>query len=171
MKATRRSFTSGTIAAEFSLRRPWRFATSPCKGPLGAVAIASAADRGRRLHLRLFARITTEVTRVQMSNVPKVDGLMRHRGSSSTSQNILRRTTTAFPRPMRTRCIRLVGSTFRSRRFSAIPIWVTATTCSRLSISWMSDSKSSPSRRTADGKGRQLLVYRSRLERVTCLQG
>ena len=54
-----------------------------------------------------YSLITTEVTRVQMSNVDKPEGCMRRWASSSTSSAIRRPTSAACRRPTPTRSIRV----------------------------------------------------------------
>ncbi len=79
-----------------------------------------------------YSLITTEVTRVQMSNVPQAEGIRAPIGNSSTSSVTRPPIIAAFRRPMRTRFIRWPGWTLaRSRSFSAIRTWDIGFTYSR----------------------------------------
>jgi len=99
-----------------------------------------------------YSLITTEVTRVQMSNVPNGWGFKRPPGNSSTFHAIRRPTIAAFSAECGQRCNSVTLA--RSERTAGLqpsrhgkPL---------LSIRdydlWMPDSESSPSKRTADGK-------------------
>ena len=57
-----------------------------------------------------YSLITTEVTRVQMSNVDKIEGMHAPTGSSPTSSATHRPTSVGFRRQMPTRFIRWLGS-------------------------------------------------------------
>src|SRR5580658_3229280 len=72
IKASRRAFTTGTIAAGFA-------AASGVSMTVPAEAKSLTPTEAQRIaedaYIYGYSLITTEVTRVQMSNVPKLEGL------------------------------------------------------------------------------------------------
>ena len=78
MKSTRRSFVNGAAAASLAF-------TVLNGMPLPANAQAVTPEEARQIaedaYVYGYSLITTEVTRVQMSNVPKTEGLRAPTGS------------------------------------------------------------------------------------------
>ena len=70
-----------------------------------------------------YSLVTTEITRVQSSNVPKTEGLHAPLNVFANAKPTRRRTIAACPPQMLTRCTRWRGLTWPSRRCSAIPTW------------------------------------------------
>ena len=104
MQLTKKPFVSAALACGFAacVAAPLT-ANAQSKTSVEAQQIATDA------YVYGYSLITTEVTRVQMSNVPKVGGFNSPTGSS-TFHAIRRPTIAAFQRRMRTRCIRSLGS-------------------------------------------------------------
>ena len=126
MKWTRRSLVGATLATSFTAI----FGTSQ---PANAQSIAPAEAQqiATDAYVYGYSLITTDVTRVQMSNVPKVEGFTARPGNSSTFRAIRRPTIVASLRLMRTHFIRWYGSTSLNRRCSATRIWAIGSICSR----------------------------------------
>ena len=72
MKATRRSFTSGTIAAGFTAAAG---ASLPLPAKAQSLSQSQAQQIAEDAYIYGYSLITTEVTRVQMTNVPAVSEL------------------------------------------------------------------------------------------------
>ena len=133
MVSDRRAFIRGTLTGGL-IATAGLAKTIPANAQ--ALTPAEAKQIAEDAYVYGYSLITTEVTRVQMTNVAKVGWVAaRRRTSSPTFRAIRRRTIAAFPRRMPTRSIRWPGSTSPSRRCSAIRTWATASTCSRSSIS------------------------------------
>jgi hypothetical protein len=103
IKASRRAFTTGTIAAGFAAASGVSM-TVPAKAqslsPTEAQRIAEDA------YIYGYSLITTEVTRVQMSNVPSVDGLHAPMGQFVNVPKYPPADFRAYRHLMPTRCIR-----------------------------------------------------------------
>ena len=130
MTADRRSFfRKALVAARRLLTLPSR------QGKPNRFRPQSASDRGRRAYVYGYSLITTEVTRVQGTNIAKAEPnkLGAPMNNSRMCRATRRRTTAVCPRPTPTRCTRWLGSTSRNRWCSATRIWATAFICSRWS--------------------------------------
>ena len=129
--ASRIGFGARAMTLAFCLGCCWRIAWSAQQAaaplsPAEAIKIANDA------YIYGYSLITTEVTRVQMSNVSTVEGMHAPMGQFA---NIKRYPPADFravsARPTPTPFTRLPGSTWRSRRSSAIRTWANASICSR----------------------------------------
>ena len=79
-----------------------------------------------------YSLITTEVTRVQMSNVDKIEGMHAPMAQFANIKTLpAGRLPRRYRRPTPIRSIRWRGSTSPNRRYSAIRTWASVSTCSR----------------------------------------
>jgi hypothetical protein len=154
MKPTRRSFTSGTIAAGFAAASGVSM-TAPAKAqslsPTEAQRIAEDA------YIYGYSLITTEVTRVQMSNVPKVDGLTAPMGQFINVPKYPPADYRGVSAPNADTLYSIIWVDLSEPQVFSHPDMGSRYYLFEVVDLWMTDSKSSPSRRTADGKAANYL--------------
>ena len=149
MKATRRSFTSGTIAAGFT-------AAAGVSVPLPAKAQTLSPSQARQIaedaYVYGYSLITTEVTRVQMSNVPKVEVLTGPMGQFVNVSKYPPADYRGVSAPNADTLYSIGWADLSEPQVFSHPDMGSRYYLFEVVDLWMSDSKSSPSKRTADGK-------------------
>jgi hypothetical protein len=153
MKATRRTFIYGALAsssaaAGFKMSLP---AHAQALSPAEARQIAEDA------YIYGYSLITTEVTRVQMSNVPKVEGFT---GPTGQFINIPRYPAADYrgvSAPNADTLYSVAWLDLAEPQVFSHPDMGSRFYLFEVTDLWMSDSESSPSKRTADGKAANYL--------------
>jgi hypothetical protein len=152
MKATRRSFvlavlTGGLVAAS-TIAQP---AKAQSITPAEAQQIATDA------YVYGYSLITTEVTRVQMTNVPKVEGLTGPMGQFINVPRYPPADYRGVSAPNADTLYSLGWIDLTEPQVFSHPDMGDRYYLFEVTDLWMTDSKSSPSRRTADGKAANYL--------------
>ena len=147
MKLTRRGFVSGTIASGFApvclaIASPARAQTL---SPEEARQIAEDA------YVYGYSLITTEVTRVQMSNVPKVEGFTSPTGQFVNVPRYPPADYRGVSAPNADTLYSVAWLDLREPQVFSHPDMGDRYYLFEVTDLWMSDSESSPSKRTADG--------------------
>jgi hypothetical protein len=154
MKATRRSFTSGTIAAGFA-------AASGVSMTVPAEAQSLTPTEAQRIaedaYIYGYSLITTEVTRVQMSNVPKLEGLTGPMGQFINIPKYPPADYRGVSAPNADTLYSIGWVDLSEPQVFSHPDMGSRYYLFEVVDLWMSDSKSSPSKRTADGKAANYL--------------
>jgi hypothetical protein len=147
VKLTRRGFVSGTIASGFApvclaIASPARAQTL---SPEEARQIAEDA------YVYGYSLITTEVTRVQMSNVPKVEGFTSPTGQFVNVPRYPPADYRGVSAPNADTLYSVAWLDLREPQVFSHPDMGDRYYLFEVTDLWMSDSESSPSKRTADG--------------------
>src|SRR5580692_1431255 len=154
MKATRRSFTGGTLAAGFAAASGVSM-TVPAEAqsltPTEAQHIAEDA------YIYGYSLITTEVTRVQMSNVPKLEGLTGPMGQFINIPKYPPADYRGVSAPNADTLYSIGWVDLSEPQVFSHPDMGSRYYLFEVVDLWMSDSKSSPSTRTANGKAANYL--------------
>jgi hypothetical protein len=148
MKATRRSFTSGTIAAGFTAAAG--VSVPPAKAQ--TLSPSQARQIAEDAYVYGYSLITTEVTRVQMSNVPKVEGLTGPMGQFVNVPKYPPADYRGVSAPNADTLYSIGWADLSEPQVFSHPDMGGRYYLFEVVDLWMSDSKSSPSKRTADGK-------------------
>src|ERR1700733_4778441 len=154
MKATRRSFTSGTIIAGFAAASGVSM-TVPAKAQ--SLSPAEAQRIAEDAYIYGYSLITTEVTRVQMSNVPKIDGLTAPMGQFINIPKYPPADYRGVSAPNADTLYSIGWVDLSEPQVFSHPDMGSRYYLFEVVDLWMSDSKSSPSTRTADGKAANYL--------------
>jgi hypothetical protein len=129
IKTTRRRFAAALAAAPLLLRRgKSAFAQLSEMPPMPS---SEAEQIALDAYVYGYSLITTEVTRVQMSNVDKIVGMHAPTGQFANIKRYPPADFRGCRRPTPIRSIRWRGSTSPSHRCSATPTWASASTCWR----------------------------------------
>lgn len=154
MKSTRRSFVNGAAAASLAF-------TVLNGMPLPANAQAVTPEEARQIaedaYIYGYSLITTEVTRVQMSNVPKVEGLTAPTGQFINIPRYPPADYRGVSAPNADTLYSLGWLDLTEPQVFSHPDMGNRFYLFEVTDLWMSDSESSPSRRTADGKAANYL--------------
>ncbi|MGY0574600.1 DUF1254 domain-containing protein [Bradyrhizobium sp. RDM12] len=154
MKSTRRSFVNGAAAASLAF-------TVLNGMPLPANAQAFTPEEARQIaegaYIYGYSLITTDVTRVQMSNVPKVEGLTAPIGQFINIPRYPPADYRGVSAPNADTLYSLGWLDLTEPQVFSHPDMGDRFYLFELTDLWMSDSESSPSRRTADGKAANYL--------------
>ncbi|MGK7062696.1 DUF1254 domain-containing protein [Bradyrhizobium sp. 1050_B9_N1_2] len=154
MKSTRRSFVNGAAAASLAF-------TVLNGMPLPANAQAVTPEEARQIaegaYIYGYSLITTDVTRVQMSNVPKVEGLTAPTGQFINIPRYPPADYRGVSAPNADTLYSLGWLDLTEPQVFSHPDMGNRYYLFELTDLWMSDSESSPSRRTADGKAANYL--------------
>lgn len=154
MKSTRRSFVNGAAAASLAF-------TVLNGMPLPANAQAVTPEEARQIaedaYIYGYSLITTEVTRVQMSNVPKVEGLTAPTGQFINIPRYPPADYRGVSAPNADTLYSLGWLDLTEPQVFSHPDMGNRYYLFEVTDLWMSDSESSPSRRTADGKAANYL--------------
>ncbi|MET4605358.1 hypothetical protein ABIB90_004853 [Bradyrhizobium sp. JR4.1] len=149
MKSTRRSFVNGAAAASLAF-------TVLNGMPLPAHAQAVTPEEARQIaesaYIYGYSLITTYVTQVQMSNVPKVEGLTAPTGQFINVPRYPPADYRGVSAPNADTLYSLGWLDLTEPQVFSHPEMGNRFYLFELTDLWMSDSESSPSRRTADGK-------------------
>jgi hypothetical protein len=153
MNATRRSFTNGTIAAGISAATGSIALTAKAESlsPTDAQQIAEEA------YIYGYSLMTTEVTRVQMSNVPKVEGLTGPMGQFINVPRYPPADYRGVSAPNADTLYSIGWTDLAEPQVFSHPDMGSRYYLFEVTDLWMTDSKSSPSTRTADGKAANYL--------------
>lgn len=154
MKTSRRAFTGGTIAAGIA-------AASGVSMVLPANAQSLAPEEARQIaedaYVYGYSLITTEVTRVQMSNVPKVAGLTAPMGQFINVPRYPPADYRGVSAPNADTLYSVGWIDLSEPQVFSHPDMGDRYYLFEVTDLWMTDSKSSPSKRTADGKAANYL--------------
>jgi len=154
MKSTRRSFVNGAAAASLAF-------TVLNGMPLPANAQAVTPEEARQIaegaYIYGYSLITTDVTRVQMSNVPKVEGLTAPTGQFINIPRYPPADYRGVSAPNADTLYSLGWLDLTEPQVFSHPDMGNRYYLFEVTDLWMSDSESSPSRRTADGKAANYL--------------
>jgi hypothetical protein len=154
MKSTRRSFVNGAAAASLAF-------TILNGMPLPANAQAVTPEEAQQIaedaYIYGYSLITTEVTRVQMSNVPKVEGLTAPTGQFINIPRYPPADYRGVSAPNADTLYSLGWLDLTEPQVFSHPDMGNRFYLFEVTDLWMSDSESSPSRRTADGKAANYL--------------
>jgi hypothetical protein len=154
MKSTRRSFVKGAAAASLAF-------TVLNGMPLPANAQAVTPEEARQIaegaYIYGYSLITTDVTRVQMSNVPKVEGLTAPTGQFINIPRYPPADYRGVSAPNADTLYSLGWLDLTEPQVFSHPDMGNRYYLFEVTDLWMSDSESSPSRRTADGKAANYL--------------
>ena len=154
MKSTRRSFVNGAAAASLAF-------TVLNGMPLPANAQAVTPEEARQIaegaYIYGYSLITTDVTRVQMSNVPKVEGLTAPTGQFINIPRYPPADYRGVSAPNADTLYSLGWLDLTEPQVFSHPDMGNRFYLFEVTDLWMSDSESSPSRRTADGKAANYL--------------
>lgn len=154
MKSTRRSFVNGAAAAGLAF-------TVLNGMPLPANAQAVTPEEARQIaegaYIYGYSLITTDVTRVQMSNVPKVEGLTAPTGQFINIPRYPPADYRGVSAPNADTLYSLGWLDLTEPQVFSHPDMGNRYYLFEVTDLWMSDSESSPSRRTADGKAANYL--------------
>ncbi|MGM4961699.1 DUF1254 domain-containing protein (plasmid) [Bradyrhizobium barranii] len=154
MKSTRRSFVNGAAAASLAF-------TVLNGMPLPANAQAVTPEEARQIaegaYIYGYSLITTDVTRVQMSNVPKVEGVTAPTGQFINIPRYPPADYRGVSAPNADTLYSLGWLDLTEPQVFSHPDMGNRYYLFELTDLWMSDSESSPSRRTADGKAANYL--------------
>jgi len=152
MKAARRSFIfaalSSAMVAAFTIAQP---AKAQSITPAEAQQIATDA------YVYGYSLITTEVTRVQMSNVPKVQGLTGPMGQFINVPRYPPADYRGVSAPNADTLYSLGWIDLAEPQVFSYPDMGDRYYLFEVTDLWMTDAKSSPSKRTADGKAANYL--------------
>ena len=154
MKPTRRSFTSGTFAAGFA-------AAAGVSMTLPAYAESLSPAEARQIagdaYVYGYSLVTTEVTRVQMSNVLKVEGLTAPVGQFINIPRYPPADYRAVSAPNADTLYSIGWLDLAEPQVFSHPDMGDRYYLFEVVDLWMSDSQASPSKRTADGKAANYL--------------
>ena len=154
MKSTRRSFVNGAAAASLVF-------TVLNGMPLPANAQAVTPEEARQIaegaYIYGYSLITTDVTRVQMSNVPKVEGLTAPTGQFINIPRYPPADYRGVSAPNADTLYSLGWLDLTEPQVFSHPDMGNRYYLFEVTDLWMSNSESSPSRRTADGKAANYL--------------
>jgi hypothetical protein len=154
MNSTRRSFVSATLGTAFAIAACVTMAL-----PVNAEAISPAEARqiAEDAYVYGYALITTEVTRVQMSNVPKVQGLTAPMGQFINVPRYPPADYRGVSAPNADTLYSVGWIDLSEPQIFSHPDMGDRYYLFEVTDLWMTDSKSSPSKRTADGKAANYL--------------
>ncbi|MGO4513857.1 DUF1254 domain-containing protein, partial [Bradyrhizobium sp. 2TAF36] len=154
MSSTRRSFVNGAAAASFAFT-----VLSGMPPPANAQAVTPEEARqiAEGAYIYGYSLITTDVTRVQMSNVPKVEGLTAPTGQFINVPRYPPADYRGVSAPNADTLYSLGWLDLTEPQVFSHPDMGSRFYLFELTDLWMSDSESSPSRRTADGKAANYL--------------
>lgn len=153
MKSTRRKFVYGTIASGFAAA--CLAMAPPAKAQM--LSPAEAQQIAEDAYIYGYSLITTEVTRVQMSNVPKVEGLTAPTGQFINIPRYPPADYRGVSAPNADTLYSLGWLDLTEPQVFSHPDMGNRFYLFEVTDLWMSDSESSPSRRTADGKAANYL--------------
>jgi hypothetical protein len=153
MNATRRSFTNGTIAAGIFA------ATGSISFPVKAESLSptEAQQIAEDAYNYGYSLMTTEVTRVQMSNVPKLAGLTGPMGQFINVPRYPPADYRGVSAPNADTLYSIGWVDLTEPQVFSHPDMGSRYYLFEVTDLWMTDSKSSPSTRTADGKAANYL--------------
>ena len=154
MKPTRRSFTSGTFACGLAgtVSIPFAF---PAKAQ--SLPPTEARQIAEDVYIYGYSLVTTEVTRVQMSNVLKVEGLTAPMGQFINVPRYPSADYRGVSAPNADTLYSLGWIDLGEPQVFSHPDMGDRYYLFEVTDLWMSDSESSPSKRTADGKAANYL--------------
>jgi hypothetical protein len=153
MNATRRSFTNGTIAAGISALAG--SIALPAKA--GSLSPIEAQQIAEDAYIYGYSLMTTEVTRVQMSNVPKLEGLTGPMGQFINVPRYPPADYRGVSAPNADTLYSIGWVDLTEPQVFSHPDMGSRYYLFEVTDLWMTDSKSSPSKRTADGKAANYL--------------
>ena len=154
MKASRRSFVRGTLTSAFALVP---FFTMRLPAHAQSLSPADARQIAEDAYIYGYSLITTEVTRVQMSNVPKVKGLTAPTGQFINVPRYPPADYRGVSAPNADTLYSVGWLDLTEPQVFSHPDMGSRYYLFEVTDLWMSDSKKSPSRRTADGKATNYL--------------
>jgi hypothetical protein len=154
MKSTRRSFVSAALSTSFAIAACFMMAL-PAKAE--AVSPAEAKQIAEDAYVYGYSLITTEVTRVQMSNVPKVQGLTAPMGQFINVPRYPPADYRGVSAPNADTLYSVGWIDLSEPQVLSHPDMGDRYYLFEVTDLWMTDSKSSPSKRTADGKAANYL--------------
>ncbi|WP_210250941.1 DUF1254 domain-containing protein [Bradyrhizobium cytisi] len=154
MKSTRRSFVNGAAAASLAFT-----VLNGMSLPANAQAVTPEEARqiAEGAYIYGYSLITTNVTRVQMSNVPKVEGLTAPTGQFINIPRYPPADYRGVSAPNADTLYSLGWLDLTEPQVFSHPDMGNRFYLFELTDLWMSDSESSPSKRTADGKAANYL--------------
>ena len=154
MKSTRRSFVTGAAAASLAFT-----VLNGMAVPANAQAVTPEEARqiAEGAYIYGYSLITTDVTRVQMSNVPKVEGLTAPTGQFINIPRYPPADYRGVSAPNADTLYSLGWLDLTEPQVFSHPDMGNRYYLFEVTDLWMSDSESSPSRRTADGKAANYL--------------
>ena len=152
METTKRSFMYGALVSGFAAC----FAASP---PANAQSVTptEAQQIATDAYVYGYSLITTEVTRVQMSNVPKVEGLTAPTGQFINVPRYPPADYRGVSAPNADTLYSLAWLDLSEPQVFSHPDMGSRFYLFEVTDLWMSDLESSPSKRTADGKATNYL--------------
>ena len=154
MISGRRNFMRGTLAATFAAAFLTLPANAQSLSPMEAQQIAEDA------YIYGYSLITTEVTRVQMSNVPKVEGFAGPMGQFVNVPRYPPADYRGVSAPNADTLYSVTWLDLAEPQVFSHPDMGNRYYLFEVSDLWMSDSESSPSQRTAGGKAANYLFTR-----------
>src|SRR5580698_4769973 len=149
MTADRRSFFRKTVACSFAAAA--LFAT-PLSASAQSLSPAEARQIAEDAYVYGYSLITTEVTRVQMSNVPKVAGFTAPMGQFINVPRYPPADYRGVSAPNADTLYSVGWIDLSEPQVFSHPDMGSRYYLFEVTDLWMTDSKSSPSKRTADGK-------------------
>ena len=153
MNPTRRSFVYGAIASSFA--ETCVAMTRPAKAQ--TLSSAEAQQIAEDAYIYGYSLITTEVTRVQMSNVPKVEGFASPSGQFVNVPRYPPAEYRGVSAPNADTLYSVAWLDLGEPQVFSHPDMGDRYYLFEVTDLWMSDSESSPSKRTADGKAASYL--------------
>jgi hypothetical protein len=153
MRATKRSFIYGAFAGGV-VALTW-LATPAAKAQ--AVSPAEAQQIATDAYVYGYSLITTEVTRVQMSNVPKIEGFTSPTGQFVNVPRYPPADYRGVSAPNADTLYSVAWLDLAEPQVFSHPDMGDRFYLFEITDLWMSDSESSPSKRTADGKAANYL--------------
>lgn len=154
MTSTKRSFLHGALAGSFA-------AAACCMMTVPAhaqsLSPAEAAEIATDAYVYGYSLITTEVTRVQMSNVPKVEGLTAPMGQFINVPKYPPADYRGVSAPNADTLYSLAWLDLAEPQVFSHPDMGSRFYLFEVTDLWMSDSEKSPSKRTASGKAANYL--------------
>ena len=147
MKLTRRSFVSAALAGGFAA-----CVAVPQTANAQSITPAEAQQIATDAYVYGYSLITTEVTRVQMSNVPKVEGFNSPMGQFVNVPRYPPADYRGVSAPNADTLYSVTWLDLSEPQVFSHPDMGSRFYLFEITDLWMSDSESSPSKRTADGK-------------------